>query len=227
MDRENSCLLVDHIWFQYQKQTPFILKGLTLRIEKGEFHVILGGNGSGKTTLLSILGKRQYASRGKIRLGKERKRPVTALLPQNPKAMFSRDTVEEELKDAGCSEMLAQSLKLTELKNQHPYDLSGGEQQRLGLAMVLSGGPELLLLDEPTKGLDVEAKKQIGDYLRAYVEQGHTVLCVTHDVEFAAVYADVCSLLFEGEILSTEPVQTFFEDNAFYTTDLRRLIRGM
>jgi energy-coupling factor transporter ATP-binding protein EcfA2 len=141
--------------------------------------------------------------------------------------MFSRDTVEEELKDAGCSEMLAQSLKLAELKNQHPYDLSGGEQQRLGLAMVLSGEPELLLLDEPTKGLDVEAKKQIGDYLRAYVEQGHTVLCVTHDVEFAAVYADVCSLLFEGEILSTEPVQTFFEDNAFYTTDLRRLIRGM
>lgn len=227
MDRENACLLVDHIWFQYQKQTPFVLKGLTLRIEKGEFHVILGGNGSGKTTLLSILGKRQYASRGKIRLGKEKKRPTISLLPQNPKAMFSRDTVEEELTEAGCSEALVQSLKLAELNSQHPYDLSGGEQQRLGLAIVLSGEPELLLLDEPTKGLDVEAKEQIGDYLRDYVEQGHTVLCVTHDVEFAAAYADVCSLLFEGEILSTEPVQTFFEDNAFYTTDSRRLIRGM
>ena len=115
-------------------------------------------------------------------------------------------------------------MKLAELNSQHPYDLSGGEQQRLGLAIVLSGEPELLLLDEPTKGLDVEAKEQIGDYLRDYVEQGHTVLCVTHDVEFAAAYADVCSLLFEGEILSTEPVQTFFEDNAFYTTDSRRCV---
>lgn len=226
MEREQACLLVDHIWFQYQRQTPFVLKGLTLRIEKGEFHVILGGNGSGKTTLLSILGRRQYASRGKIRLGKEKKRPVTALLPQNPKAMFSKDSVKEELEVAKCSKELIQSLKLADLEKQHPYDLSGGEQQRLGLAMVLAKEPDLLLLDEPTKGLDTESKSQIGMYLREYTKQGHTVVCVTHDVEFAAVYADVCSLLFEGEILSTEPVQAFFEDNAFYTTNFRRIFRG-
>ena len=227
MEREQACLLADNLWFQYQRQTPFVLKGLTLRIEKGEFHVILGGNGSGKTTLLFILGRRIYASRGKIRLGEDKKRPVTALLPQNPKAMFSGDSVKEELETAGCSGALAKSLGLLELEEQHPYDLSGGEQQRLGIAMALANEPELLLLDEPTKGLDVEAKKQIGDYLRTYVEQGHTVLCVTHDVEFAAAYADVCSLLFEGEILSTEPVQTFFQDNAFYTTDARRILRGL
>lgn len=227
MERDHACLLVDHIWFQYQRQTPFILKGLTLRIENGEFHVILGGNGSGKTTLLSILGRRAYASRGKIRLGKEKKRPATAFLPQNPKAMFSRDSVKEELEAAECGKELAQSLKLADFEKQHPYDLSGGEQQRLGLAMVLAKKPDLLLLDEPTKGLDTEAKNQIGRYLREYTDQGHTVVCVTHDVEFAAVYADVCSLLFEGEILSTEPVQTFFEDNAFYTTNFRRIFRGL
>lgn len=227
MERENACLLVDHIWYQYQKQTPFVLKGLELRIEKQEFHVILGGNGSGKTTLLAILGKRIYANRGKIRLGEERKVPSIELLSQNPKAMFSRDTVEQELDTAGCPQEMVKMLELTELKGQHPYDLSGGEQQRLGLAMALAGKPDLLLLDEPTKGLDIEAKKKIGDYLKGYVSQGHTVLCVTHDVEFAARYADVCSLLFEGEILSTEPVKTFFEDNAFYTTDICRVLRGL
>lgn len=225
--RKNVCLLIDHIWFQYQKQTPFVLKGLELRIERGEFHVILGGNGSGKTTLLSILGKRLYANRGKIRLGEDRKLPRIALLPQNPKAMFSRDTVEEELQEAGCTEELVEALGLLQLLSQHPYDLSGGEQQRLGLAMVLAKEPDLLLLDEPTKGLDGVAKKRIGDDLETYVRQGHTVLCVTHDVDFAAAYADVCSLLFEGEILSTESAQTFFEDNAFYTTDADRILRGI
>ena len=143
------------------------------------------------------------------------------------KAMFSRDTVKEELEEAGCGEKLVQSFKILGLEGQHPYDLSGGEQQRLGLSMVLSDEPELVLFDEPTKGLDVEAKRQIGDYLRPYVEQGHTVLCVTHDVEFAVAYADVFSLLFEGKILSTEPVQTFFENNAFYTTDSRRIFGGV
>lgn len=225
--RENICLLVDKIWFQYQKQTPFVLKGLSLRIERGEFHTILGGNGSGKSTLLLILGKRFYANRGKIRLGEDKKMPRISLLTQNPRAMFSRDTVREELEEAGCPEELAKSLRLLELYAQHPYDLSGGEQQRLGLAIVLASEPDLLLLDEPTKGLDMEARNEMGEYLKNYVKEGHTVLCVTHDAEFAESYADVCSLLFEGEILATDPVQTFFEDNAFYTTDSRRILRGL
>lgn len=224
-DRENVCLLADQIWFQYRKQTPFVLKGLNLRIERGEFHVILGGNGSGKSTLLSILGKRMYANRGKIRLGKDKKMPKITLLTQNPKAMFSMDTVKEELEEAGCPQKLIQELGLSELGSQHPYDLSGGEQQRLGLAIVLSKEPDLLLLDEPIKGLDMEARNKVGKYLKTYAEQGHTVLCVTHDVEFAFMYADVCSLLFEGEILSTESTERFFEDNAFYTTDMHRIFR--
>ncbi len=222
---DNVCLLIDHIWFQYQKQTPFVLKGLTLRIERGEFHVILGGNGSGKSTLLSILGKRMYASRGKIRLGKDKKMPKIAFLTQNPKAMFSMDSVKEELNAAGCKDELIHSFGLSSLFDQHPYDLSGGEQQRLGLAMVLSKESDLLLLDEPTKGLDMEARNEIGNYLKRYAELGHTVICVTHDLEFAYAYADVCSLLFEGEILSTESARSFFSDNAFYTTDIHRILR--
>ncbi|MGN1266429.1 MAG: ABC transporter ATP-binding protein [Dorea sp.] len=223
---DNVCLWVDHIWFQYHRQTPFVIKGLELKIQSGEFHVILGGNGSGKTTLLSILGKRLYADRGKIRLGKRRKMPTIELLTQNPKAMFSKDTVEEELKEAGCSQKMIEELHLENLLQQHPYDLSGGEQQRLGLALVLVKEPDLLLLDEPTKGLDITVKKELGENLQAYVKKGHAVLCVTHDVEFAAMYAEICSLLFEGEILSTAPTKEFFDDNAFYTTDMIRVLRG-
>lgn len=224
-DRE-ECLHVDHIWFQYNKKSPYVLKGLELSVRWGECHMILGGNGSGKTTLLSVLGKRIFADRGKIRLGKRRKMPTIGYLTQNPKAMFSRDTVEEELEAADVPETLAEELKLTPLKGQHPYDISGGEQQRLGLALVLSKEPDLLLLDEPSKGQDIVRKKELGRYLRQYAASGHSVLCVTHDVEFAARYGDVCSLLSEGEILSTEPAGPFFKDNAFYTTDSVRILRG-
>lgn len=226
VSRKDVCLYIDHIWFQYHRQTPYVIRNLELRIDKGKFHAILGGNGSGKTTLLGILGKRLYADRGKIRLGAEKSMPTIEFLTQNPKAMFSRDTVQEELKDAGCSEKLVRELRLDGCLSHHPYDLSGGEQQRLGLAMVLAKKPDLLLLDEPSKGLDIDSKRELGQYLREYVRKGHAVVCVTHDVEFAAQYADVCSLLFEGEILSTDPVKTFFSDNAFYTTDMQRVLRG-
>lgn len=221
------CLYADHLWFRYHKNSPFVLKGLSLEISKGTLHAVLGGNGSGKTTLLYVLGKRLYPDRGKIRLGEDRHLPSIALLPQNPKAMFSYDTVEEELKAGGCSTALARRLGIWEKRSQHPYDLSGGEQQRLGLCLALAGEPELLLLDEPTKGLDVFRKEELAELLQEYIKQGNTVLMVTHDVEFASEYADVCSMLSEGEVLSTEPTEVFFADNAFYTTDMQRILRGI
>lgn len=245
-----ACLDIRDIWFQYAKQTPFVLKGLNLTINWGEMHMILGGNGSGKSTLLGILAKRFYPNRGKIKVGKKEKTNQTVkrnvknsdairteLLPQNPKAMFSRDTVREELELGKSSEVeqrktgevsdkaehLVQKLQLESLLNQHPYDLSGGEQQRLALAMVLQKEPDVLLLDEPTKGLDPFLKEELAGYLHEYISAGGTVLCVTHDVEFAAEYGDVCSLLFEGEVLSTQDADTFFKTNLFYTTDENRI----
>lgn len=221
-----TALMADCIWFQYRKQEPFVLKGLRLILRAKECHMILGGNGSGKTTLLSILGKRLYADRGKIRLGAGHKMPRIALLLQNPKAMFSHDTVAEELYAAEVPEYLIDRLELRSLMSLHPYDISGGEQQRLGLALSTAKEPDLLLLDEPTKGLDAAMKEELGAFLKEYVQKGATVVCVTHDVEFAAKFADVCSLLFEGEILATEPAALFFQHNAFYTTDARRIFRG-
>ncbi|MDD3403230.1 MAG: ATP-binding cassette domain-containing protein [Hespellia sp.] len=223
--RESLCLDVRDIWFQYAKQTPFVMKGLNLQIHWGQMHMLLGGNGSGKSTLLGILSKRFFADRGKIKLGKDRKMPRTALLPQNSKAMFSRDTVLEELESGGGTDQrLIRQLHLDALLHQHPYDLSGGEQQRLALAMVLREAPELLLLDEPTKGLDPFLKEELAAYLKEFTARGNTILCVTHDVEFAAEYGEVCSLLFEGEVLSTEKAAVFFRNNLFYTTDQNRIL---
>lgn len=218
-------LRVDHIWFRYHRQTAFVLRGLELCIKKGEIHAVLGGNGSGKTTLLSILGKRLFADKGKIRLG-NCGMPKIGLLTQNPKGMFTCDSVGEELKQAGCREEFVRRLGLHNVQDAHPYDLSGGEQQRLGLLLVMAKSPELLLLDEPTKGLDITWKEEVGAWLAEYAAQGNGVVCVTHDVEFAATYADVCSLLADGEVLVTEGTKEFFWDNAFYTTDMVRVLRG-
>ncbi|MEG2522676.1 MAG: ABC transporter ATP-binding protein [Lachnospiraceae bacterium] len=220
-------LLVEHLWFRYEKQLPFVLKGVNLMIYKHKVHMILGGNGSGKTTLLGVLAKRYYANRGKIKLGSDKQMPKIGLLTQNPKAMFSTDTVEAELKMAQCDISLVQQLHLEHLKERHPYDLSGGEQQRLALAIVLATKPELLLLDEPTKGLDPFLKEELGHYIETYATQGGTIICVTHDVEFAAKYGQICSLLFEGEILATEETRSFFAGNTFYTTDAARILYGM
>lgn len=220
------CLEMDNIWFRYEKQLPFVLKGLCMEIKRQTLHVILGGNGSGKTTLLSVLAKRYYANRGKIKLSKADKGIKIGLLSQNPKAMFSCDSVKEELEMAGCDGEMIRQLEVEKFLERHPYDLSGGEQQRIALAMVLAKEPELLLLDEPTKGLDPFLKEQLAEYLKAYVSRGGTIVCVTHDVEFAARYADVCSLLFEGEILCTADTRRFFDDSAFYTTDAARVFTG-
>lgn len=227
----SCCLDIQNIWFQYAKQTPYVLKGLNLTIYWGQMHMILGGNGSGKSTLLGILSKRFYAGRGKIRLGKEKRMPKIELLSQNPKAMFSRDSVKEELRGSTIqmeqeTASIISKLQLEHLLEQHPYDLSGGEQQRLALAMILAKKPDLLLLDEPTKGLDPFLKEELAGYLKDFVRRGGTILCVTHDVEFAAEYSDVCSLLFEGEILSTQDSKAFFQTNLFYTTDEVRITRN-
>lgn len=233
-DAEQRLLCTDHIWFRYEKQLPFVLKGLSLEIKKQSFHVILGGNGSGKTTLLSILSRRNYANRGKIRTAKEykgKRELKVSLLSQNPKAMFSLDTVREELEiasgDEGLRKAITEHLGLTPFLDRHPYDLSGGEQQRTALAMAFLTKPDLLLLDEPTKGLDPFLKVRLASCLKDYIQKGGTVLCVTHDVEFAVRYADVCSLLSEGEILCTEEKRKFFRENVFYTTDVARIAAGI
>ena len=159
------------------------------------------------------------------------------MLPQNPQALFTEITVEEELLEAlyytslpdrekilQIEDMLT-LMEIEHLRKANPYDLSGGEQQRLALGKILLLKPELLLLDEPTKGLDPFFKRTLAQILRKLTEKGVTIFMVSHDIEFCAEYADRCAMFFDGDIVSEGRPQEFFSGNSFYTTTANRIVR--
>ena len=222
------------VCFRYEKDGSDVLSELSFTVYENEIFCILGGNGSGKTTALSAAAGLLRPYSGQIRVfgkklreykNQELYRDCLAMLPQDVQTVFLCSTVREELAQVGAGAQLL-PFDLTHLSEQHPYDLSGGEQQLLGIAKVLAARPRLLLLDEPTKGLDAGAKEKILSVLRALKERGVTVVIVTHDVEFAAAAADRCALFFRGSIVSVGTPAPFFSDNSFYTTAVRRITRG-
>ncbi len=218
------------LWFKYDKDLPDVVKGLSLELHKGEFLALLGGNGTGKTTTLKLLANLKKAYRGDLHIT-----GTVGMLPQNPQAIFVKSTVREDLleilpKAERESEQLAQVVslcKLAELLDRHPYDLSGGEQQRAALAKILLLNPDILLLDEPTKGLDAEFKQVFGQILRTLQASGVAILMVSHDIEFCARYADRCALFFDGSIVTEAAPRTFFSGNSFYTTAANRIARDV
>ncbi len=222
------------VYFRYSKESPDVLNGLSFSIYTGELVCILGGNGSGKTTSLCTAAGLLRAYSGTVRVfGRKLKeyrnqslyRGCLAMLPQDVKTVFLKNTVREELADAGIApEELPFSLD--DVLERHPYDLSGGQQQLAALAKVLAVKPRLLLLDEPTKALDPAAKLNIGRVLRKLRDEGMTIAIVTHDVEFAALFADRCMMFFNGKIVSEGTPRSFFADNSFYTTAISRMTRG-
>ncbi len=253
--QEESDIILDcrELWFRYDKELPDVVKGATFKIRKGEFYSLLGGNGTGKSTTMSLICRLRKPYRGKIILdGKDiRKykdielfRGYLGVLPQNPQSLFVKKTVEEELYEmiGGSKEKknaeyhismdkkeavagIAEVTHLTELLHRHPYDLSGGEQQRLALAKILLLRPKLLLLDEPTKGLDAYFKQEFADILTLLKEQGVTIFMISHDIEFCAAHADRCGLFFDGNIVVSGQPKEFFAGNNFYTTAANRMAR--
>ena len=218
------------LWFKYDKDLPDVVKGLSLELHKGEFLALLGGNGTGKTTTLKLLASLQKPYRGELTISGS-----VGMLPQNPQALFVKSTVRADLleilpKSERKTERLAQVVslcKLTELLDRHPYDLSGGEQQRAALAKILLLNPDVLLLDEPTKGLDAEFKQVFGQILRTLQASGVAILMVSHDIEFCAKYADRCALFFDGNIVTEAEPRTFISGNSFYPTAANRLARDV
>ena len=218
------------LWFKYEQDAPDVVKGLSLELHKGEFLVLLGGNGTGKTTSMRLLAGLRKAYRGELNITGS-----IGMLPQNPQALFVKSTVREDLleilpKAERKSDRLAQVVslcKLTELLDRHPYDLSGGEQQRAALAKILLLNPDILLLDEPTKGLDAEFKQVFGQILRTLQASGVAILMVSHDIEFCAKYADRCALFFDGNVVTEAEPRTFFSGNSFYTTAANRIARDV
>lgn len=219
------------LWFRYQKDAPFVLHQSSFALEQGETHAILGGNGSGKSTLLKLLCGALSPTRGKIRI----QSPRSALLPQDVKSLFLYDTVLEDLMEwsgrAGYTQSQAEAFLaqfgLEECAHRHPYDLSGGQMQLVALIKLLLLSPDILFLDEPTKGMDAWMKQRIAAILKDLHRQGKTLVLVTHDLDFAACVAQRCSLLFDGDLISTALAKSFFLGNAHYTTAVNRVTRNI
>ena len=235
---ENPALVLKELWFRYEKDSPDILRGVSAEVPAGSLYAILGGNGAGKSTTLKAISGICRPYRGKITLfGKpmekykssELFRGCLTMLPQDPKSLFVKKTVREELeemtKDTSAISEIARLCQIEALLERHPYDLSGGEQQRAALAKVLLTKPRLLLLDEPTKGIDCFFKETFAKILADLKAQGITIVMVSHDVEFCARYADVVAMFFDGQILTADTPRRFFGANSFYTTAAHRMSR--
>lgn len=234
------------VFFRYEKGGNDILSGTNLSIKKGEHFCILGGNGSGKTTTLKILAGLLKPYRGKVIIDNNKMTKKTtadfnrlgvAMLPQNPELVFLKsrviDDYTELCKIKGIEKSdyedkinsVAEKLGIKDLLENHPYDLSGGEIQKCALGKVLISEPKILLLDEPTKGVDAYSKLSLSKILQEIKSDGVTIITVTHDVEFASIVADRCGLFFDGEVLSSLVPQEFFSKNNFYTTASSRISR--
>ena len=235
---EKPALSLKELWFRYEKDSPDILRGVSAEVPAGSLYAIVGGNGAGKSTTLKAICGICKPYRGSMKVyGK----PVNkyksselfggclAMLPQDPKSLFVKKTVREDLeemtKDKALIDEIAAICQIESLLGSHPYDLSGGEQQRAALAKVLLTQPKLLLLDEPTKGIDSFFKETLAKILCKLKEQGVTIVMVSHDVEFCAKYADQVSMFFDGQILTTDTPRRFFGANSFYTTAANRMSR--
>ncbi len=235
---DSSALSLKELWFRYEMDSPDVLRGVSAEVPKGSLYAIVGGNGAGKSTTLKAVCGICKPYRGKVKVfGKAVEKykaselfgGCLAMLPQDPKSLFVKKTVREDLtemtKDEKRIAEIAAICEIESLLGSHPYDLSGGEQQRSALAKVLLTNPKLLLLDEPTKGIDSFFKEKLAAILNKLKSQGITIVMVSHDVEFCAKYADMVSMFFDGQILTTDTPRRFFGNNSFYTTAANRMSR--
>ena len=251
--KEKPAIEVKEVWFRYEKESVDVIRDLSFQVNKGEFYALVGGNGTGKSTTLSLLCRIWAPYRGKIVLDGQDIRKFSdrelyngylGVLPQNPQSLFLKKTVLEDLysviggkkektspeypinmKKEKAIEGIVSLTHLEGLLERHPYDLSGGEQQRLALAKVLLLRPKILLMDEPTKGMDAEYKEELGEILKKLQQHGITIFMISHDVEFVAEYADRVGLFFEGNIVTNKETREFFAGNSFYTTAANRMAR--
>jgi len=230
---EKIALEMKEVCFRYERHSPDILQGVNLTVYENEIFCILGENGSGKSTCLKTIADLLKIYAGEIRIFDKKLKfyknnmlyqNCLALLPQDVRTVFLRNTVRKELEEAG-TELSLLPFDAENLLDHHPYDLSGGEQQLAALARVLAAKPRLLLLDEPTKGIDAGSKQKIIQVLRNLKKSGMTIITVTHDVEFAAECADRCAMFFRGRVMACETPERFFSENSFYTTSVSRMTR--
>lgn len=243
---EHPALSLKEVWFRYDRELPDALRGASLDVAPGSLLAIMGGNGAGKSTLLRVACGISKPYRGTVRIfGRKLKdwkagslfNGCLALLPQDPQNLFVKKTVREDLAEMLASSRLPEAERarriehaiemadIESLLDKHPFDLSGGEQQRAALAKVLLTEPKILLLDEPTKGIDAFFKRKLASVLDKLEQEGVAIVMVSHDIEFCARYADAVAMMFDGEIVAESTPRTFFSSNSFYTTATNRMSR--
>jgi energy-coupling factor transport system ATP-binding protein len=226
---------VNNVWFKYEKNLPDVLKGVNFTAYRGEVLCIVGANATGKSTALSVMSGIYSPHIGYVKLfGKKLRKysvdelygGVISMLPQSPQALFVQNTVEKDLLE--MSDDISHVVSLMELKpllNAHPFDISYGEQQRVAFAKILLKNPKVILLDEPTKGIDAIFKTRLAETIKNLAATGKTIIIATHDLEFAANYADRCAMFFDGTVISQDYTDIFLSENNYYTTAANRIVR--
>ena len=231
-------LTAEGLYFCFDRSGEDVLAGVGLVLHKGESLALIGANGSGKTTLLRTLSGTLRPYAGKLRVGGKpikKAKQVIAMLPQEAADLFLQPTVMEDLRfalkamgrPAENAEKILEKLGCSHLANMHPYDLSGGELQLCALGRVLLCEPDILLLDEPTKGLDRVSAKRVGQLLRGLCREGKAVLTVTHSLDLAAEFSDSCGIFCGGRIEGIMPTPQFFARAGLMSTEAGRIARGM
>ncbi|MGF2385394.1 ABC transporter ATP-binding protein [Lentilactobacillus otakiensis] len=242
-DLTASILTATDLTFSFDHQQN-VIDHLDLDLKAGDWLSIVGKNGSGKSTLLSILaglrvpqhGKAKYDGQVVWKMATLKRNQRISFLSQTPTLQFGASTVGEELTRQAQAlqldfpdkqvKMMIDRLNLTSVINQSPFDLSGGQQQLLGIALALMAEPDLLILDEPTKGLDPYTKHFLGRLLHEINANGTTILVASHDMAFCATYSKHCAFMFDGHLNTVLPTRAFFADNFFFTTPVNRLLRN-
>lgn len=229
---QGTAVEIKNLFFRYDKNGKNILENLSLSVPKNSIFAVTGCNGAGKSTLIRLLTGELKPLSGKISFFGENIKKSSArvlAMPQNPQALFTRKTVSAELEEMGAdkekTDETARLCGISALLDRHPYDLSGGEQQRTALAKLLLKDPDILLLDEPTKGMDCEFKLTFAEILRKLRENGKTVIMISHDIEFCAANADFCTMIFDSQAVCVSDANSFFAGNCFYTTSANKLSR--
>lgn len=235
---ENTVCQLKNVSYSYNKKLPYIIDGVDVSFKEGQITAILGGNGAGKSTMLKLIAGIIEPVRGKIISNKR-----IIMLPQDPKAVFTEVSIEEELAevlmDKGNGiynnmpmedkreivEQIIEEFGLNDIRKNNPYDISGGQQEKLAIAKVLLLKPEVLLLDEPTNGLDPYFKKTLGKLLKKINADGVTIIIVSHDLEFVDSFCDDVIMLFDRKVAAQDSTHKFLRDNMFYTTNYYRIIK--
>ncbi|MDD4048846.1 MAG: ABC transporter ATP-binding protein [Clostridia bacterium] len=236
-------LEIKNVWYEYGDGKE-VLKNINMQVHPGDFLAIMGENAAGKTTLLKNIRGLLKPSRGKIKIlnkdiskySVEEFAKTVGYLSQNPNDYLFMPTVREELiftmdnlglKDNKIIDDLLEKLQISKYAEVNPRDLSSGERQRVALAAILVASPQVLVLDEPTRGLDYEFKNELGKLLLDIQKQGVAILLVTHDVEFAAEYASEVLLMNQGDIVVEGSREEVLSKSTFYSPQISKLFYGI